>query len=331
MSSNNAGESDGTGPALPTVWPGNAYPLGATYDGAGTNFSLFSEIAEKVELCLIDEDGVESRIPLDEVDGYVWHAYLPNITPGQRYGFRVHGPFDPAAGHRCDPSKLLLDPYGKSFHGDFTFGQALYSYDVNAVDPDSTPPMVDSLGHTMTSVVINPFFDWAYDRSPRTPYHETIIYEAHVKGMTQTHPSIPPELRGTYAGLAHPVIIDHLNELNVTAVERAVDDIVANLVGVGAGDIDAVPPRVAGRRRACIGHFCDPGHQAARLHLHPRPSRQPRSRRPPIAIPDRWPARDQGGVDPWISLYRNAFHGRRVGGLQPVSVLLLTSRTGTGP
>lgn len=219
MSSNNAGESDGTGPALPTVWPGNAYPLGATYDGAGTNFSLFSEIAEKVELCLIDEDGVESRIPLDEVDGYVWHAYLPNITPGQRYGFRVHGPFDPAAGHRCDPSKLLLDPYGKSFHGDFTFGQALYSYDVNAVDPDSTPPMVDSLGHTMTSVVINPFFDWAYDRSPRTPYHETVIYEAHVKGMTQTHPSIPPELRGTYAGLAHPVIIDHLNELNVTAVE----------------------------------------------------------------------------------------------------------------
>ncbi len=100
---------------------------------------MFSEIAEKVELCLIDEDGVESRIPLDEVDGYVWHAYLPNITPGQRYGFRVHGPFDPAAGHRCDPSKLLLDPYGKSFHGDFTFGQALYSYDVNAVDPDSTP------------------------------------------------------------------------------------------------------------------------------------------------------------------------------------------------
>lgn len=112
MSSNNAGESDGTGPALPTVWPGNAYPLGATYDGAGTNFSLFSEIAEKVELCLIDEDGVESRIPLDEVDGYVWHAYLPNITPGQRYGFRVHGPFDPAAGHRCDPSKLLLDRMG---------------------------------------------------------------------------------------------------------------------------------------------------------------------------------------------------------------------------
>jgi isoamylase len=212
-------------PTLPTVWPGNAYPLGATYDGAGTNFSLFSEIAESVDLCLIDERGNESRIRLDEVDGYVWHAYLPNITPGQRYGFRVHGPFDPAAGHRCDPSKLLLDPYGKSFDGDFSFDQALFSYDVNAVDPQGdtantgTPPMVDSLGHTMTSVVINPFFDWAFDRAPLTPYHETVIYEAHVKGLTQAHPGVPEGLRGTYAGLAHPAIIDHLKSLNVTALE----------------------------------------------------------------------------------------------------------------
>ena len=212
-------------PTLPTVWPGNAYPLGATYDGAGTNFSLFSEIAESVDLCLIDERGNESRIRLDEVDGYVWHAYLPNITPGQRYGFRVHGPFDPAAGHRCDPSKLLLDPYGKSFDGDFTFDQALFSYDLNAVDPQGdtantgTPPMVDSLGHTMTSVVINPFFDWAFDRAPLTPYHETVIYEAHVKGLTQTHPAVPEGLRGTYAGLAHPATIDHLKSLNVTALE----------------------------------------------------------------------------------------------------------------
>ena len=189
-------------PTLPTVWPGNAYPLGATYDGAGTNFSLFAEIAENVDLCLIDDRGNESRIPLDEVDGYVWHAYLPNITPGQRYGFRVHGPFDPAAGHRCDPSKLLLDPYGRSFDGDFTFGQGLFSYDLNAVDPEGdtantgTPPMVDSLGHTMTSVVINPYFDWAFDRAPLTPYHETVIYEAHVKGLTQTHPGVPEGLRG---------------------------------------------------------------------------------------------------------------------------------------
>ncbi|WP_324738403.1 glycogen debranching protein GlgX [Mycobacterium sp. 5-140-3-2] len=233
MSTNNSASEPGghQQPKLATVWPGNPYPLGASYDGAGTNFSLFSEIAEKVELCLIDHGGGESRIPLEEVDGYVWHAYLPNINPGQRYGFRVYGPFAPAAGHRCDPSKLLLDPYGKAFHGDFTFGQALFSYDLKAYrerDPDGpnadgadpgTPPMVDSLGHTMTSVVSNPFFDWGSDRAPLTPYHETVIYEAHVKGMTQNHPSVPEELRGTYAGLAHPAIIDHLKSLNVTAIE----------------------------------------------------------------------------------------------------------------
>jgi len=208
-------------PVRPTVWPGTAYPLGATYDGAGTNFSVFSEVADRVELCLIDDDGHETRINLDEVDGFVWHAYLPAISPGQRYGFRVHGPWNPANGDRCDPSKLLLDPYGKSFHGDFDFSQALYSYDLNADDPASggTPPMVDSLGHTMTSVVINPFFHWGSDHPPRTPYHETIIYEAHVKGMTQTHPGIPEELRGTYAGMAHPVVIEHLQSLNVTAIE----------------------------------------------------------------------------------------------------------------
>ena len=213
-------------PTKTSVWPGTPYPLGATFDGSGTNFSVFSEVAELVELCLIDEGptgggDVETRIPLEEVDGFVWHAYLPGIAPGQRYGFRVHGPWEPWAGNRCDPSKLLLDPYGKSFHGDFDFTQALYSYDLNAEDPASggTPPMVDSLGHTMTSVVINPFFQWGSDHAPRIPYHETIIYEAHVKGLTQTHPRVPEELRGTYAGLAHPAIIDHLKSLNVTAIE----------------------------------------------------------------------------------------------------------------
>jgi len=211
----------GSAPPLATVWPGTPYPLGATYDGAGTNFSLFSEVAEKVELCLIAKDGTEERIRLDEVDGFVWHSYLPAITPGQRYGFRVYGPWDPAAGHRCDPSKLLLDPYGKAFDGDFTEGQALFSYDLKAADDSGSGdrPMVDSLGHTMTSVVVNPFFDWGSDRAPRRPYNETIIYEAHVKGMTQTHPDVPEELRGTYAGLSHPAVIDHLLSLNVTAIE----------------------------------------------------------------------------------------------------------------
>ena len=134
-----------TEPLRPTVWPGTAYPLGATYDGAGTNFSVFSEVAERVELCLIDDFGAETRINLDEVDGFVWHAYLPAIIPGQRYGFRVHGPWNPAAGHRCDGSKLLLDPYGKSFEGEFDFSQALYSYDLAAGNPASggTPPRID--------------------------------------------------------------------------------------------------------------------------------------------------------------------------------------------
>ena len=208
-------------PINPTVWPGTPYPLGATYDGAGTNFSVFSEVAERVQLCLIDDNDTETRIELDEVDGYVWHAYLPTVAPGQRYGFRVDGPWDPEAGLRCDSSKLLLDPYGKSFEGDFDFTQALYSYDLDAKDKvtGGIPPRVDSLGHTMTSVVINPFFNWGSDHAPRTPYHETIIYEAHVKGMTQNHPAVPEQLRGTYAGLAHPAVIEHLRSLHVTAIE----------------------------------------------------------------------------------------------------------------
>ncbi|MFE3546925.1 glycogen debranching protein GlgX [Nocardia sp. NPDC059177] len=189
------------------VWPGTAYPLGATYDGAGTNFSVFSEVATAVELCLIAKDGVETRIDLDEVDGHVWHAYLPTVTPGQRYGFRIHGPYEPELGLRCDPAKLLLDPYGKAFDGEFVNDPALYTHGL------------DSLGKTMTGVVINPFFDWGADRPPKRPYHETVIYEAHVKGMTMTHPDVPAELRGTYAGLAHPAIIGHLKSLGVTAIE----------------------------------------------------------------------------------------------------------------
>ena len=264
-----------TQPRLATVWPGEPYPLGASYDGAGTNFSLFSEIAEKVDLCLIDDDGTESRIPLDEVDGFVWHAYVPNIAPGQRYGFRIHGPWDPASGHRCDPSKLLLDPYGKAFHGDFDFGQALFSYDLNATmggAPDTdgadpgTPPMVDSLGHTMTSVVSNPFFDWGSDRAPLTPYHETVIYEAHVKGMTMTHPGVPEELRGTYAGLAHPVVIDHLKSLGVTAIElmpvhqfmhdsRLLDLGLRNYWGYNTFGFFAPHNQYAANRESSVGEF----------------------------------------------------------------------------
>ncbi|MFR9482284.1 glycogen debranching protein GlgX [Corynebacterium amycolatum] len=198
------------------VWPGEPYPLGSTYDGAGTNFALFSDVAEKVELCLISAEGEETRIELEEVDAHIWHCYIPSIMPGQRYAYRVHGPFDPANGKRCDPNKLLVDPYAKAFDGEFDGHPSLFNYDIHDHSKRNTE---DSLGHTMTSVVINPFFDWGADRAPRTPYNETVIYEAHVKGMTMTHPDIPEELRGTYAGLAHPAIIDYLKDLGVTAIE----------------------------------------------------------------------------------------------------------------
>jgi isoamylase len=198
------------------VWPGSAYPLGATYDGAGTNFALFSEIADRVELCLFDDEDKETRVELTERDALVWHAFLPRVAPGQRYGFRVHGPYKPSEGHRCDPSKLLLDPYAKAIEGAVDWDQALFSYTFGNERKRNTE---DSAPHAMKSVVINPYFDWQDDRPPRRPYHETVIYEAHVKGLTQTHPDIPDEIRGTYAGLGHPAMIEHLTSLGVTAVE----------------------------------------------------------------------------------------------------------------
>ncbi len=197
-------------------WPGTPYPLGATYDGAGTNFALFSDMADSVELCLIGGRGKETRIPMLERNALVWHTYLPRVGPGQRYGYRVHGPYDPARGQRCDPSKLLLDPYAKAIDGAIDWAPALYSYDMNDPTRRNTD---DSAEHTMTSVVINPYFDWQDDHLPRRPYHETVIYEAHVRGLTETHPGIPPEIQGTYAALAHPVMLKHLTQLGVTAIE----------------------------------------------------------------------------------------------------------------
>ncbi|GAB2504006.1 Glycogen debranching enzyme [Corynebacterium atrinae] len=202
-----------------TVWPGEAYPLGSTYDGAGTNFALFSYVADKVELCLIDADDNETRVNLEEVDAHVWHCYLPGVQPGQRYGYRVHGPYDPDNGKRCDPNKLLVDPYARAFDGEFDGDASLFSYDIHAEPAGSGRNEEDSLGHTMYSVVINPFFDWGSDRAPRIPYNETVIYETHVKGMTMTHPDVPANLRGTYAGLAHPSVINYFKDLGVTAVE----------------------------------------------------------------------------------------------------------------
>ncbi|BBX19646.1 glycogen debranching enzyme GlgX [Mycolicibacterium duvalii] len=198
------------------LWPGKAYPLGATYDGYGTNFAVFSEAAEKVELCLFNADGAETRIPLPEVDGFVWHGFIPSIEPGQRYGYRVHGPHDPANGQRCNPNKLLLDPYAKAIDGQFDWDQPLFSYTFG--DPDSRNDD-DSAANMPKCVVINPYFDWGVDRPPNHEYADSVIYEAHVKGLTQTHPDIPEQIRGTYAAVAHPAIIDHLQALGVTAIE----------------------------------------------------------------------------------------------------------------
>jgi isoamylase len=198
------------------IWPGKPYPMGATYDGSGVNFAIFSEVADRVELCLIGEKGKETRFQVTEVDGYVWHLYVPGVQPGQRYGFRVHGPYDPARGHRCNSAKLLLDPYAKAIDGQIDGHESLYSYEFGDTDAFNDQ---NSAAHTMLSVVTNPFFDWGHDRPPRHQYHDSIIYEMHVKGLSMTHPGIPDEIRGSYAALGHPAMIEHLVALGVTAVE----------------------------------------------------------------------------------------------------------------
>ncbi|GHE95240.1 glycogen operon protein GlgX homolog [Streptomyces longispororuber] len=195
------------------TWTGRPFPLGATYDGEGTNFALFSAVADRVDLVLVHEDGSHDTAALTEVDGFVWHCYLPGVGPGQRYGYRVHGPWDPAAGHRCNPAKLLLDPYARAFEGEVDNHPSLFERAANGPEP------ADSAGHTLLSVVTDPSFDWEGDRPPRHPYAESVIYEAHVRGLSLRHPGVPAELRGTYAGLASDAVVDHLVSLGVTAVE----------------------------------------------------------------------------------------------------------------
>ena len=199
------------------IWPGTPHPLGATWDGWGTNFALFSEVADAVELCLFDGNGTESRVNLREVDAFVWHGYVPGVSPGQHYGYRVYGPWDPVEGQVCNPHKLLLDPYAKAVHGTVSYDDALFGYrrGFSALRPSTT----DSAPHTVRSVVIDPAFDWGDDRPPQVAYPASVIYEAHVRSLTRTHPGIPPELQGTYAGLAHPAMTGYLQDLGVTAVE----------------------------------------------------------------------------------------------------------------
>ena len=195
------------------------YPLGASYDGAGVNFALFSQVAQKVELCLFDEEDNETRIEMTEQNSYVWHNYLPGIQPGQRYGYRVYGPYDPMQGLRCNPNKLLLDPYAKAIEGNVDGDESLYSYWFKSPDDITSMNTLDSAAHTMKAAVVNPYFDWGNDQHPNISYHDSVIYEAHVRGMTNLNMDVPPDIRGTYAGLAYPSVIEYLKKLGVTAIE----------------------------------------------------------------------------------------------------------------
>ena len=197
--------------------PGEPFPLGATWDGRGTNFSLFSEAATRVELCLFDENGRETKVDLHERTAFCWHAYFPGIGPGQRYGYRVHGPWEPSQGHRCNPAKLLVDPYARAIAGTIDWTPAVFPYplggdDMQRDDTDSAPYMPKG-------VVVDDAFDWDGDRPLGRKLHETLVYEVHLKGFTRRHPDVPEELRGTYAGLAHPSALAYLKTLGVTAVE----------------------------------------------------------------------------------------------------------------
>ena len=205
-----------------TQYPGYPFPLGANWDGQGVNFALYSMHATAVELCLFNEadESVESvRIRMRERTHQIWHVYIPNLKPGQLYGYRVYGPYDPPAGHRFNPNKLLIDPYAKAISGTVNWNDALFGYEMGHPDEDQSYSDVDSAPFDPKSVVIDPRFNWEGDRLPKVSYHQSIIYEAHVKGFTKLHPAIPEEIRGTYAAISHPVTIQHLKELGVTAIE----------------------------------------------------------------------------------------------------------------
>jgi len=204
------------------LWPGNPYPLGATWDGSGVNFALFSENATGVELCLFDGENRNhelKRIRMTEQTNQVWHVYLPEARSGQLYGYRVHGPYSPSEGHRFNPAKLLLDPYAKSIAGPIRWSDALFGYTIGDPDADLSIDERDSVDGLPKCVVVDPAFSWGQDAPLRIPWHKTLIYEMHVKGFTARHPKVPKELRGTYAGLTHPAVVDYLKSLGITAVE----------------------------------------------------------------------------------------------------------------
>jgi glycogen operon protein len=198
------------------LWPGRPFPLGATPDRDGTNFAVYSGIADGVTLCLFDAAGAEQQLPMLERDAGVWHGFAPGVGPGQRYGYRVSGPYEPTQGLRCNPNKLLLDPYARAITGEIDWVDAVFGYMPGIPDSFST---LDSAPHVPRSLVAADDFDWGSDAPPAIPYSDTVIYETHVKGFTQLHPRVPAALRGTYAGLASKAAIDHLTGLGITAVE----------------------------------------------------------------------------------------------------------------
>lgn len=205
-----------------TQYPGYPFPLGANWDGQGVNFALYSENATAVEVCLFNEveDSTESaRIRLNERTNHIWHVYIPGLGPGQLYGYRVYGPYEPHNGHRFNPNKLLIDPYAKAISGTINWNNSLFGYELGHPDEDQSFNDADSAPYIPKAVVIDPRFDWEGDKLPRVPYHRSIIYETHVKGFTKLHPDIPEEIRGTYAAIGHPVTIQYLKELGVTAIE----------------------------------------------------------------------------------------------------------------
>jgi isoamylase len=222
------------------VYPGRPYPRGATYDGTGVNFALYSQVASRVEVCLFDAaDPTKEigRFDLPEVTEFVWHGYVPGMEPGTLYGFRVHGPYDPARGHRCNPHKLLLDPYAKALHGEVDWKQPVFGYTMGHPDGDLARDEQDSAAGVPKSVVVSDFFDWGNDHRPDIPWRKTVVYEAHVRGLTMLHPAVPEHQRGTYTGLSHPAVIEHLLKLGVTSVEllpihEAADDSFLNDKGL---------------------------------------------------------------------------------------------------
>jgi isoamylase len=204
------------------IYPGSPYPLGATWDGNGVNFALFAENATKVELCFFDRNDPAKeiqKIKLTERTHQIWHACLPDCKPGDLYGYRVHGPYDPLNGHRFNPNKVLIDPYAKAISGTIQWSEALYGYEVGHPDQDLSFSKLDSAPYIPKSVVVDDTFDWEGVKGPKTPYHKSVIYETHVKGFTKQHPDIPEGIRGTYQAMAHPATIKYLRELGVTAVE----------------------------------------------------------------------------------------------------------------